>query len=69
MRLNGAYHGLYSFVEQVDETFLKRRGLDPKGDMYKAVHWKYSNLRAPDEKAKCPWEGVVLSSTHHSQAS
>ena len=63
MRLNGAYHGLYSFVEQVDGAFLKRQGLDPKGDMYKAVHWKYSNLRAPDEKAKCPWAG---SSNHHS---
>ena len=55
VRLNGAYHGLYSFVEQVDTTFLKRVGLDPRGDMYKAAHWKYSNLRAPDMSATCPW--------------
>lgn len=55
VRLNGRYHGLFSFVEQVDAAFLKRWRLDPKGDMYKAVHWKYSNLRSPDIKAKCPW--------------
>ena len=53
--LNGAYHGLYSFVERVDETFMKRNGLDDKADAYKAVHWKYSNLRAPNVTAQCPW--------------
>jgi hypothetical protein len=28
--------------------------------MYKAVHWKYSNLRAPDMSAACPWATPVL---------
>lgn len=34
--LNGEFHGLFSFVEQVDEDFLRRHGLDPSGALYKA---------------------------------
>eukprot|EP00976_Prorocentrum_cordatum_P025760 523542-Prorocentrum_minimum.AAC.2 len=41
LRQNGKFYGLYSFVEQVDEVFLKRHGLDPHGSLYKASHWKY----------------------------
>jgi len=29
--------------------------MDPDGPLYKAVHWKYSNLRAADPGATCPW--------------
>ncbi len=36
VRLNAEYHGLFSFVEQVDEDFLIQQGLDPNGAMYKA---------------------------------
>lgn len=32
-------------VENVDEAFLERKGYDPMGPLFKAVHWKYSNLR------------------------
>ncbi|MFI4860436.1 MAG: CotH kinase family protein, partial [Phycisphaerales bacterium JB063] len=34
---NGGFFGLYSFVEQVDETFLERNGFDPDGILYKAA--------------------------------
>ena len=37
LRQNGEFYGLYSFVEQVDETFLERNGLDPEGPLYKAA--------------------------------
>ena len=32
-------------VENVDDAFLERQGWDPAGPLFKAVHWKYSNLR------------------------
>ncbi|MCP4192169.1 MAG: hypothetical protein GY768_16275 [Planctomycetaceae bacterium] len=35
-RQNGDFYSLASFVEQVDETFLRRNGFDPEGSMYKA---------------------------------
>ena len=58
LRRNGAFHGLYVLVEQVDEAFLERRGLDPTGALYKAVHWKLSNLRPPaPEWAPCRYDG------------
>jgi hypothetical protein len=42
---------------QVDRTFLQRHNLDAEGGLYKAVHWKYSNLRAPNKESHplCPW--------------
>jgi hypothetical protein len=40
---------------QVDRTFLQRHNLDAEGGLYKAVHWKYSNLRAADMSASCPF--------------
>ncbi len=36
VRFNGSFHGLFSFVEQVDEDFLRQQGLDPEGALYKA---------------------------------
>ena len=36
VRLNGGYYGLFSFVEQVDQDFLRQQGLDPDGTLYKA---------------------------------
>jgi hypothetical protein len=51
LRLNGDFYGLYVMVENVDESFLERHGLDPRGPLFKAVHWKYSNLRP----AAAPW--------------
>ncbi len=42
VRRNGAFYGLFSFVEQVDEDFLKKHGFDPRGPLYKAS-WKGGN--------------------------
>lgn len=36
VRLNGQFHGLFSYIEQVDEDFLRQQGLDPGGALYKA---------------------------------
>lgn len=36
VRLNGEFHGLFSYIEQVDEDFLRQQGLDPEGALYKA---------------------------------
>lgn len=36
VRQNGIFYGLSAIEEQVDETFLERRGLDPEGALYKA---------------------------------
>ena len=52
---NGAFYGLYVLVEEVDPSFLARKGLDPAGPLFKADHWKYSNLRVPDLKSECPF--------------
>ena len=38
IRRNGSDLGLFSFVEQVDEEFLTRRGIDATGSMYKAIN-------------------------------
>jgi len=40
VRVNNEFYGLFSFVEQVDSTFLKRNALDSDGPLYKAVNWK-----------------------------
>ncbi len=37
LRQNGTFYGLYSFVEQIDDTFLQRNGFNPDGAMYKAL--------------------------------
>ncbi|MFT6595172.1 MAG: hypothetical protein ACJAT3_001144 [Akkermansiaceae bacterium] len=38
IKRNGSDLGLFTFVEQVDEEFLERRGVDPTGSMYKAIN-------------------------------
>jgi hypothetical protein len=55
LRQNGAFYGLYLMVEQVDKVFLARKGLAPHGRLFKAAHWKYSNLRQPDMANECPF--------------
>ena len=34
---NNGYYGMFSFVEQIDDTFLKKHGFDTSGAMYKAI--------------------------------
>ena len=46
--LNGEYLGLYIQIENMDEDFLKARGLDPNGNLYKATV-DGASLRLPDE--------------------
>ncbi|MCP4547762.1 MAG: T9SS type A sorting domain-containing protein [bacterium] len=38
LNLNGVYLGLYVRVENIDENFLARVGLDPNGSLYKATY-------------------------------
>ena len=38
IKRNGSNMGLFTFVEQVDEEFLERRGIDTTGSMYKAIN-------------------------------
>ena len=38
IRRNGSDLGLFTFVEQVDEDFLTRRGIDATGSMYKGIN-------------------------------
>ncbi len=52
---NGAFYGLYLLVEEVDRTFLTRRGMNSEGALFQAAHWKYSGLRMPDLKSECPF--------------
>jgi len=37
LSINGRFSGLYLQVENVDKMFLKKQGLDPKGNLYKAT--------------------------------
>ena len=46
VRQNGAFFGLYLFVEPIDKVFLQRKGLDPEGHIWQASHWKYRHVRA-----------------------
>ncbi|MBN1441930.1 MAG: CotH kinase family protein, partial [Planctomycetes bacterium] len=36
VHMNGAYHGLFLYLEHPDQRFLRRNGLDPDGYLYKA---------------------------------
>ena len=53
--MNGKFYGLYSFVEQIDDTFLKRNDLDTSGPLYKAWHQWKSNLRWDIETDDMQW--------------
>ena len=37
LRQNAEYHGLYSFTEQVDRSYLRRTGLEDDGALYKGL--------------------------------
>jgi len=37
LRQNGAFYGLYSIIEQVDERFLEERSFNPDGVLYKSA--------------------------------
>ncbi|QDZ17642.1 spore coat protein CotH [Chloropicon primus] len=53
--MNGKFYGLYSFVEQIDDTFLKRNKLPTSGPLYKAWHQWKSNLRWDVETDDMQW--------------
>lgn len=42
---NGAFHGIFDMVEDGDDRYLERAGLDPEGALYKFK--EYNHLRAP----------------------
>ncbi|CAG9462414.1 unnamed protein product [Pedinophyceae sp. YPF-701] len=48
VHMNAAFFGLFNMIEQVDDTFLRRRGLAPGdagGMLFKSVSGQMSNLR------------------------
>lgn len=45
VRLNGAFWGLFAFVEDIDESFLARNGLPTLGPLFKSESGELSNLR------------------------
>lgn len=50
LRQNGDFHGLFSLGERINEPFFDRVGLSYKdGNMYKAEHTSFANLRPLDE--------------------
>ena len=53
VRQNGAFLGLYLLVELVDASFLKRRGLNTSGHLFKANHW--CGLGGPRGPAGAGW--------------
>jgi spore coat protein H len=57
LRINGAYWGLYTVVEPVDEAFLARRGYPPGGQLYKATrkHGSYADFE-PDRDLRLAFE-------------
>ncbi len=42
-RLNGAFDGIYDFIEDADDVYLERAGLNPDGALYKC----YTNMADP----------------------
>ncbi|MES2707050.1 MAG: lamin tail domain-containing protein [Verrucomicrobiota bacterium] len=42
---NAAFHGIFDMIEDGDDRFLERAGLDPEGALYKFK--EYNHLRAP----------------------
>ena len=47
LRQNGAYHGLFGYVEQIDKRFLRRHGFDATGPLYKAAQVPATMNRNP----------------------
>lgn len=54
LSINGEYWGLYLQVENMDDAFLKKNNLDPKGDMYKAT--KDGACLSHFDNIKIKWE-------------
>jgi len=52
LRQNGGHHGLYNFVEQVDDEFLDRIGLDEDGALYKMYNPVNSSTFNVDKKTR-----------------
>jgi spore coat protein H len=52
LRVNGADYGLYTWIEELDHRALAAHGLDPDGQVYKAVNFFYQ--RIPAETAADP---------------
>lgn len=44
--VNGADHGLYTWIEEADTHFLRSHGLDPDGQLYKASSFHFQDLLA-----------------------
>ena len=66
IRQNGEFFGLYSFIEQIDETFLERHGIDPDAPMYKAdqngtlapTYQGDPRYRKANQKSE-PWDDLI----------
>ncbi len=53
--INDEYYGLFSQVEQVDERFLYRRGIDIHGNLYKPFYGGLHTLDYIEDPAKRAW--------------
>lgn len=53
LAINGEYQGVYTRAEQVDESFLRRTGRNPRASIYKAVETESMDFskRQPSEQA------------------
>jgi hypothetical protein len=63
LRQNGQFFGLYSMLDQIDEHFLRRCGLDQNGIMYKASgSHRYGNLRENPglDRGEGPYAGYKI---------
>ena len=49
---NNAFFSIATFVEQVDEDFLERRGLDPAGALYKIFNFLDSSTSGVEKKTR-----------------
>ncbi|MDB6036116.1 MAG: Spore coat protein CotH, partial [Verrucomicrobiales bacterium] len=49
---NGSFYSVAVFVEQVDETYLARRGLDPNGALYKMFNVLDSSTTGVEKKTR-----------------
>jgi len=61
VRLNGAFHGLYTLNERQDEAWLKRVGLADRGTLWKPKDGAWANLRpdAPGYAYPIVWDAVA----------
>lgn len=62
LHANGQYYGLFTAVENVDERFLSRHGLDSDGNLYKSI----SSNEGPDQGGPSFWEKKTNEDGDHS---